>query len=66
MNKYHAKPGRGGAPNPGTAGGRSGAKGGDLREKPAFPGAQLPGGTQRGNRGAGVPRCRTYPDSKGI
>ena len=66
MNKYHAKPARGGAPNPGTMGGRKGGKGGSLREKPGFPGADLPGKAQRADRSGGVPRCKTHPDKKGI
>jgi hypothetical protein len=37
-----------------------------MTEKPGFPSAQLPGGSQPKDRSNGVKRCSTHPNSKGI
>lgn len=43
-----------------------GADSASMTEKPGFPSAQLPGGSQPKDRSNGVKRCSTHPNSKGI
>lgn len=42
------------------------SKGVSMKEKPAFPGASLPGKAQKGGRNLGVTKCRVYPKSEGL
>lgn len=66
MNKYLdgiVKKGKGASTS--TQGGRGGASAPAVKEKPGFPGAQLPGKAQPA-RNNGVKGCSPYADSKGI
>lgn len=61
MNRRHQS-----HPHRDSHAGKPAAKAAAMPEKCAFPGAQLPGGTQKHDRSGGVKRCPVYPESKGI
>ena len=42
------------------------SQGMSMKEKPAFPGAGLPGKAQKGGRNLGVYKCHVYPKSEGL